>query len=86
MWSEYLATTRRETRALARELLGEADPATADLVTLTDWSPRDPVEAERALVTAALYAQTDLPENQVAARVARAVGRRPGTGAGRLRG
>ena len=69
VWSDYLATTRRDTRALATELLGEAGPAPADLVTLTDWSPRDPVEAERALVTAALYAHTDLPEAQLAARV-----------------
>jgi thymidylate synthase ThyX len=70
VWSDYLASTRRDTRALARELLGGAEPDRADLVTLTDWSPRDPVEAERALVTAALYAHTDLPEVQVAARVA----------------
>ena len=70
VWSEYLATTRRDTRALAAELLADADAAPADLVTLTDWSPRDPVAAEQALVTAALYAHTDLPEAQVADRVA----------------
>ncbi len=68
-WSDYLATTRRETRALAAELLGDHDPAPADLVTLTDWSPRDPVDAERELVTAALYSHTDQSEAQVAARV-----------------
>jgi len=69
VWSEYLATTRRDTRALAAELLADATPAQADLVTLTDWSPRDPVEAERALATAALYAHTELPESQLAAHV-----------------
>lgn len=69
VWSEYLASTRRDTRTLAAELLGDATPAETDLVTLTDWSPRDPVAAERALATAALYAHTDLPEPQVAARV-----------------
>jgi thymidylate synthase ThyX len=68
-WSAYLAATRDETRALARELV-TADPDPADLVTLTDWSPRDPVDAEVALVTAALYPHVTVPETQLADEVA----------------
>jgi len=69
-WSEYLATTRSQTRALADELLDGHKPDDAPLVELVDWSPRDPVEAELALVTAALYSATDLPESQLARAVA----------------
>jgi thymidylate synthase ThyX len=68
-WSAYLARTRDETRALARQLV-TADPDPADLVTLTDWSPRDPADAETALVTAALYPHVTVPETQLAAEVA----------------
>jgi thymidylate synthase ThyX len=68
-WSAYLARTRDETRALARELV-TADPRAADPVTLTDWSPRDPVDAEVALVTAALYPHVTVPETQLAEEVA----------------
>jgi thymidylate synthase ThyX len=68
-WSAYLAATRDDTRALARELV-TADPQPAGLVTLTDWSPRDPAGAEVALVTAALYAHVTVPETQLAAQVA----------------
>ncbi|MDX1509927.1 MAG: FAD-dependent thymidylate synthase [Nitriliruptorales bacterium] len=68
-WSDYLATTRADTRALADELVGDQKPDDAPLVELVDWSPRDPAEAERALVTAALYSATNLPETQVARAV-----------------
>jgi thymidylate synthase ThyX len=68
-WSAYLARTRDETRALARELV-TAEPRDADLVTLTDWSPRDPGDAEVALVTAALYPHVTIPEPQLAEEVA----------------
>jgi thymidylate synthase ThyX len=68
-WSAYLARTRDETRALARQLVTAA-PAPAELVTLTDWSPRDPVDAEVALVTAALYPHVTVPEAQLADEVA----------------
>jgi len=68
-WSDYLARTRADTRALARELV-PADPVQpADLVTLVDWSPRDPIDAEVALVTAALYPHVTLPETQLEAEV-----------------
>jgi thymidylate synthase ThyX len=68
-WSDFLATTRRETRQLAAEWVA-ADPDPAALVTLTDWSPRDPVDAEVALVTAALYPHVQIPEDQLALEVA----------------
>jgi thymidylate synthase ThyX len=68
-WSAYLAATRDDTRALARELV-TTDPQPAGLVTLTDWSPRDPADAEVALVTAALYPHVTVPETQLAAEVA----------------
>jgi thymidylate synthase ThyX len=68
-WSAYLAARRVETRALAHELV-TADPIQpADLVRLTDWAPRDPVDAEVALVTAALYPHVTVPETQLEAQV-----------------
>jgi thymidylate synthase ThyX len=69
-WSDYVATTRREVRALADELIGVPAPTPADLVTLVDWSPRDPRDAEIALATAALYPHVELPESQLHDRVA----------------
>jgi thymidylate synthase ThyX len=68
-WSEYLARTRRDTRALAHELVARDPVQPAELVTLTDWSPRDPVEAEVALVTAAMYPHVTIPETQLEAEV-----------------
>jgi thymidylate synthase ThyX len=66
VWTDYLATTRDQTRAVATELLtgiapdGRAGPAD-DEVTLTSWSP----EAELELVTGALYPHSHLPEAQL---------------------
>lgn len=70
VWSEYLAETRERTRELAREHLGglPADPAPE--VTLVDWAPRDPVQAEVELAAAALYSSTHLPEEQTLRAVA----------------
>lgn len=68
-WSAYLAGTRERTRELAASLVGADEPEPAALVTLTDWGPRDPVDAEVALVTAALYPQVTLPEQQLEAEV-----------------
>jgi thymidylate synthase ThyX len=70
-WSAYLAARREETRALARSLVPAAPVQPAELVTLTDWAPRDPVDAEVALVTAALYPHVTLPEQQLEAEVRR---------------
>jgi thymidylate synthase ThyX len=68
VWADYLATRRRETRELAAELV-TAEPDAADLVTLCDWSPRDPDEAEVALVVGALYPYVTVPEAQLEAEV-----------------
>ncbi len=68
-WSEYLARTRDETRALARELVTPELVQPAELVTLVDHAPRDPVDAEVALVTAALYPHVTIPEAQLEAEV-----------------
>jgi thymidylate synthase ThyX len=68
-WSDHLASTRIATRDLARSYV-HADPDPADLVTLVDWSPRDPVDAEVALVTAALYPHVQVSEAQLTAEVA----------------
>lgn len=74
VWSEYLATTATAVRALAHGILPTGETAlgaaTTSGVTLVDWSPHDPLEAERALVTAILHPHTDRSEVEVAARVA----------------
>ncbi len=67
-WTDYLARTRRETRALAAELV-TAPSRPADLVTLVDHGPRDPVEAEVALVVGALYPHVTVAEEQLEAEV-----------------
>jgi thymidylate synthase ThyX len=68
-WSAYLAARRAETRALAQELVATDPVEPTDLVTLTDWAPRDPLDAEVALVTAALYPHVTIPESQLEAQV-----------------
>ena len=71
VWSDYLATTRDEVRALAAELVPKGEPADpTDEVTLVDWSPRDPEAAEQALVTAILHPHADMSELAIARRVA----------------
>jgi thymidylate synthase ThyX len=69
VWRDYLATTREDTRALAaRHVIGPLGEAAAP-VTLVDWWPRDPIDAEVALVTAALLPHVVLPEQQLEAQV-----------------
>jgi thymidylate synthase ThyX len=68
VWADYLASRRRETRELAAELV-TAEPDAADLVTLCDWTPRDPIEAEVALVVGAMYPHVTVPEAQLEAEV-----------------
>jgi hypothetical protein len=67
VWSDYLAGVRAETRAGARDLLGDAVPEPAPEVTLTAWSP----DAETELVTGMLYPHSHLPEAQLRDLVAR---------------
>ncbi|MGZ4140532.1 MAG: FAD-dependent thymidylate synthase [Actinomycetota bacterium] len=64
-WSEYLARTRDEMAALALELLADDKPEDRPLVTLVDWDP----DGEEKLVAAMLYAFSDLPDDQLRARV-----------------
>jgi thymidylate synthase ThyX len=68
-WSAYLAARRDETRSLARELVTTDPVPPAELVTLSEWSPRDPGDAEVALVTGALYPHVTLPERALEAQV-----------------
>jgi thymidylate synthase ThyX len=59
-WSEYFAETRANTAAIARELVTE-EPAERAEVTLTDFDP----DGELRIVAAALYAVTELPDDQL---------------------
>ena len=69
VWRDYLATTREDTRALAaRHVIGPTQQPDGP-VTLVDWWPRDPVDAEVSLVTAALLPHVTLPEEQLEAQV-----------------
>ena len=69
VWRDYLATTREDTRALAaRHVIGPTLTPDAP-VTLVDWWPRDPVDAEVALVVAALLPHVTLPEQQLEEQV-----------------
>ena len=63
-WSEYLATTARDTSELAARLGGVAHEAPS--VDLVDFDP----DGERKVAAAALYAASSLPERQVREAVA----------------
>lgn len=75
-WSQYLATTRDSTAALAAELLGDTgsarttalagDDSGAGEVTLVDFDP----DAEVKMVAAMLYAHSHLSEAELEASVA----------------
>jgi thymidylate synthase ThyX len=62
-WSEYLASTRNAARDAAAALLAGVDAESREEVTLTDFDP----EGEIKIVAAALYAVTDLPDDQLLA-------------------
>jgi len=69
VWRDYLAATREDAAALAaRHVIGPTREPEAP-VTLVDWWPRDPVDAEVALVTAALLPHVTLPERQLEEQV-----------------
>jgi thymidylate synthase ThyX len=59
-WSEYFADARTATAAAAGAL-DEVTPEQRDEVTLTDFDP----DGEVKIVAAALYAVTDLPDDQL---------------------
>ncbi len=59
-WSEYLAESRRQTSSFAATLVNAA-PEPRPEVTLTDFDP----DGEIRIVAAALYAVSDLPDDQL---------------------
>lgn len=61
IWSEYMATTRAAVAQMATELLGQVEAEPRDEVTLAEFDP----EGETKIVAAALYAGTDLPDDQI---------------------
>jgi thymidylate synthase ThyX len=63
-WSRYLESTREATRSVAARLLEGASAGPRADVTLTDYDP----EGEVKVVAAALYAATDLPDDELQAR------------------
>ena len=63
VWSQYLRETREATEALARRVLDAIPPEPRPEVTLTDWDP----DGEVKVVAAALYASSDLPDDQLLA-------------------
>jgi thymidylate synthase ThyX len=66
LWSRYLAGTRRETEAVAAELLQGVAPDAQPEVALTDYDP----DGETEVVAAALYSSSRLSDAQLR-RVAR---------------
>ncbi len=69
VWSRYLAETREQTGRVAGRLLEGIEPEPRPEVTLTDFDP----DGEVKVVAAALYAASDLPDDQLLA-VARKLG------------
>ncbi len=63
-WSGYLAEERSAIQAIADRVLDDVDAEPRDEVTLTDFDP----EGEIKIVAAALYAASDLPDDQLLAR------------------
>ena len=60
-WTEYLGRTRDDVRAAAAVVLPGIAPEPRDEVTLTDFDP----DGETKVVAAALYAVSDLPDDQI---------------------
>ena len=63
VWSAYLADTRAAVAEAARGVLGGASAEPRDEVTLTEFDP----DGELKVVAAALYAVSDLPDDQLLA-------------------
>ena len=62
-WSEYFADARRQTAALASEIVADTIAEPRPEVSLTDFDP----DGEVKIVAAALYAVTELPDDQLMA-------------------
>jgi len=65
VWSRYLGETRAGAADAAADLLADHEPEDRPAVTLTDHDP----EGEEKVVAAALYAVSDLPDDQLLAAV-----------------
>jgi len=65
VWSRYLTATREASEGAARRLLDGIEPEPRAEVTLTDFDP----EGEIKVVAAALYAVSELPDDQLLAIV-----------------
>ena len=65
VWSEYLSERRHDTAELVHRLFGAAEPEPRPSVTLTDFDP----DAEDKLLAAVCYPHTQLPDDQILARV-----------------
>ena len=63
VWSHYLAETRTAVADVARGVLAAVDAEPRDEVTLTEFDP----DGEIKVVAAALYAASDLPDDQLLA-------------------
>ncbi|MBI4011464.1 MAG: FAD-dependent thymidylate synthase [Candidatus Rokubacteria bacterium] len=63
-WTQYLRETREATRSVAGRLLADLEPESRDEVVLTDFD----ADGEVKVVAAALYAVSDLPDDQLLAR------------------
>ena len=66
VWSEYLEANRTAMSELAGELFADETPEPVPEVVLADWDPA----GEDKMLAAMLFPYTDLPESQIAARVA----------------
>jgi thymidylate synthase ThyX len=66
-WSEYLASTHEAVRGVAQRILGDTEAEPREEVTLCDFDP----DGEVKVVAAALYAVTDLPDDQLLAAARR---------------
>lgn len=66
-WSNYLQETREHTAAVVGRLFSDAQPEPRPTVVLSDYDP----EGEDKILAAICYPATDLPEDQVLARVRR---------------
>lgn len=61
VWSEYLARVKQDAADMAAQALDGEAPETRPEVSLTEYDP----EGETKVVAAALYAGTDLPDDQL---------------------
>ena len=60
-WTQYLSETRASTEGIAETLLSDVERESRPEVTLTDFDP----DGELKVIAAALYAVSDLPDDQL---------------------